>query len=169
MNLSPKVKSARDYAVKKHADQKYGEHPYSFHLDSVYNIVVEMQLGEDYEIAAFLHDVLEDTETTKEEIEQEFGTHIANLVDAVSGFGATRHERHEDMKRKIVQYPLAINLKMSDRLANLRSSKINIPKLFLTYRKEHDSLISIFSQGNALLFEAMEEILEIKKIKNLKP
>lgn len=169
MKLSPKVKAARDYAVKKHADQKYGEHPYSFHLDSVYSIVVEMQLGEDYEIAAYLHDVLEDTETTKEEIEQEFGSHIANLVDAVSGFGATRHERHEDMKRKMILYPLSINLKMSDRLANLRSSKVNKPKLFITYRKEHDSLVSIFSQGNTLLFEAMEDILEIKKMKAPKP
>ena len=157
--LSTKVQFARDYAIEKHADQKYGEHPYSFHLDAVYEITLEIGLGEDYQIAAYLHDVLEDTTTTREDMQKIFGEHITNMVYAVSGFGASRSERQADMKRKINEYPAAIDLKMADRLANLRSSQINKPSLFKTYCKEHEILKELFKKGSIQLFKQIEEVV----------
>lgn len=161
MKLSNKILAARQYAIEKHKDQKYGEHPYVYHLDQVYNIAVEMNLGEDYMIAAYLHDVLEDTDTTKKELEEIFGKHITEMVFAVSGFGVNREERQNDIKIKMALYPKSIDLKMIDRIANGRSSKVNKIKLFNTYQKEHIVLGPIFSKGSPHIFLEIEKIFEI--------
>lgn len=159
--MSSQVQFARNYAIQKHGEQKYAHYPYSYHLDKVYEIVVEMNLGEDYEIAAYLHDVIEDCGVSKEEIAKLFNQHIAELVFAVSGFGENRKERQEDMKNKMALYPESINLKMADRLANIRSSKINKPSLYQTYKKEHEKLKELFELGSPELFYLIEQELEL--------
>jgi (p)ppGpp synthase/HD superfamily hydrolase len=56
---------AREFAIKAHGEQKYGEFPYSVHLDEVATIA--KPYGESAEIVAYLHDVIEDTSVTKKE------------------------------------------------------------------------------------------------------
>lgn len=165
-----KVKKAREYAILHHAEQMFGEKPYYYHLDMVHAIVVKFNLGEEYEIAAYLHDLLEDTSITRDELSKEFGEEIAEIVFCVSGFGDNREQKQRDINAKLKTNIKSINLKMCDRLANLKTSKINKPKLFKKYCKEHElfELDLIFSQGDSSLFFAIKMALEnnIPKIEN---
>lgn len=152
------VERARNYAIKFHGDQKFGNYPYVFHLDMVHEIAVKFNLGELYEIAAYLHDLIEDTAVTKQDLKNNFGQEAAEIVFCVSGFGENRKEKQKDIYEKLQYNIQAINLKMCDRLANLIASKINKPKLFETYVKEYDSLNLdyIFAQGDKNLYLAIK-------------
>ncbi len=79
------------YAIKKHRGQfrKSGE-PYYIHPIEVAKIVTDLKLDRDSIIAALLHDVVEDTNTSLEEIEKKFGKDVAFLVD-----GLTKIEKHK--------------------------------------------------------------------------
>lgn len=71
---------ANEFALEKHKNQNYGIHPYIYHLEQVYNMVKKMGLSEEYQVVALLHDTLEDTETTYQELCDNFGESIANCV-----------------------------------------------------------------------------------------
>ncbi|BAW07940.1 hypothetical protein NSK11_contig00135-0011 [Nocardia seriolae] len=76
----------------------------------------------DLAVAAWLHDVLEDTAVTKDELEAEFGAKVTDLVWAVTGIGASRKERNADIYRKIALHPPAVVLELADRIANVEAS-----------------------------------------------
>jgi (p)ppGpp synthase/HD superfamily hydrolase len=83
---------ARSFAIASHAEQKYGDHPYSFHLDEV--AALAAPFGEEAVVIAYLHDTVEDTGATIEEIEDRFGTAIAACVSLLTDEpGANRKER----------------------------------------------------------------------------
>lgn len=164
------VLKARDFAIKKHAQQVYGKNPYIYHLDMVHSIVIEAQLSLEYRIASYLHDCLEDTQTSKKEIEDLFNANVAQMVWAVSGFGSTRKEKKEDMISKLVKNPQAIDLKMADRLANMRESFNNNPELFKMYIKEMQSYDEIFKKGNKYLYDQLKYLQNLsKQQKKIKP
>lgn len=115
---------ARDFAVKAHGDQKYGEFPYSVHLDEVASIA--KQYGETAEIVAYLHDVVEDTDVTAQEIEAIFGGLVARCVQILSDEpGETRKIRKAATYLKMSAVDgeecLALLVKSADRLANMRA------------------------------------------------
>lgn len=166
LNEKDMVKVARQFALESHGDQMYGNKPYSFHLDCVHAIVVQFNLGIEYEIAAYLHDVLEDTSISKITLAEKFGEEIADMVFCVSGFGANRKEKQLNIKEKMLQNHKSINLKMADRLANMIHSKHDKPKLYALYCKEHIDLEAIFALGDTTLFEAIENAAGIIKQKN---
>ena len=78
------VKRAYEYAERKHDGQKRksGE-PYIIHPLAVAEIVAEIGLDTDAIVAALLHDCLEDTDASFEEISRMFGTTVADLVEAL--------------------------------------------------------------------------------------
>lgn len=149
---------ARQYAIEHHVNT-YGNKPYSFHLDMVYDLAVKFNLGIEYQIGAYLHDIIEDTPVTKEMLIPIFGEHIATMVFCVSGFGENRKEKQQNIKEKMQDYPSSINLKMIDRLANMLNSKLEAPKLYKMYCKEHKDLAPIFSQGNSEIFNAIVNLM----------
>ncbi|MGE0497796.1 MAG: HD domain-containing protein [Ramlibacter sp.] len=115
---------ARSFAVTAHTDQKYGEHPYSYHLDQVAELA--KPYGEEAVVIAYLHDIAEDTETTISEIERRFGSRIAQCVLLLSDEpGANRKERKAKTYAKLatVSGPneVALLVKAADRLANVRA------------------------------------------------
>lgn len=150
---------ARQYAIEHHKNT-YGGKPYAFHLDQVYDLAVKFNLGIEYQIASYLHDIVEDTPVTKDMLIPVFGHHIATMVYCVSGFGENRKERQENIKEKMKNYPASINLKMIDRLANMINSKLDNPKLYKMYCKEHIELAPIFSQGNMDIFNEIVKLVE---------
>lgn len=170
MTRDPQVERAREYAIHHHAEQMFGEQPYYYHLDMVHAIAVKFGLGKEYEIAAYLHDLLEDTPLTKEELAQEFGEEIADMVFCVSGFGENRQEKQKDIHTKMQNNYKSINLKMCDRLANLKTSKLNKPKLFQRYCKEHElfELDLVFIKGDNNLFLAIQIALDKQVISHKK-
>ncbi len=124
-----RIREAFEMARLAHADQKRksGE-PYIFHPIAVANIVAEeLMLGANPVIAAFLHDVVEDTDYTIDDIQKRFGDDVAFLVRVV-----TKQEKdHYEMSRQMDNYKQmldsihydirALLVKLADRLHNMRT------------------------------------------------
>jgi (p)ppGpp synthase/HD superfamily hydrolase len=138
MTDTPEEDKARAFAVAAHAEQKYGEVPYVTHLQAVHAVLVDFGYTAPFTVAAWLHDVVEDTPVTRDEIEAAFGNEVAELVWAVTGVGETRPERVHAAYEKIKKHPAAAVLKLADRIANSEASR-DYPKKLALYRGEHAS------------------------------
>ena len=85
------VEKAKLFALKAHGDQKYGESPYEKHLQDVADVIAEyIDIG-DPSLAvllngAWLHDVIEDTDVTFQQVFEEFGRHVADVSKGISCF-----------------------------------------------------------------------------------
>ncbi len=125
------ILKALDYAKKKHANQKrntgedYIIHPYYVAL-----ILLEQNLLPCIIVAGILHDVLEDTKTSFEDLEKEFGFDVAKTVNAVSKSRKIQLFQHEsDEERKglhhlyldTIKNPKSALIKIADRLHNMRT------------------------------------------------
>lgn len=135
------VEKARLFAIKAHGKQMYGEKPYSFHLGEVHRCLTEYcpAASEHMEAAAWLHDTIEDTEVTFDDIFKEFGRNVARIVFAVTNEeGRNRKERHKRTYPKIMACGRdAIAVKLADRISNTTHSLQNNHGLFRMYQKEH--------------------------------
>lgn len=140
--MKPQIHSAADFAIKRHAGQKYGDLPYAAHLADVVLMLIGAGFTEpEMEAAGWLHDVLEDTPTTLGEIDRLLGSPVAVLVHAVTSEpGRNRKERNEQTYPKIRQAgPLAVGLKLADRIANVQSCwRTRDAKLFMYHREYRD-------------------------------
>ncbi|MBN2716472.1 MAG: bifunctional (p)ppGpp synthetase/guanosine-3',5'-bis(diphosphate) 3'-pyrophosphohydrolase [Deltaproteobacteria bacterium] len=122
------VLEAYKYALEKHSGQKRrsGE-PYIVHPMSVAKIAADMGLCEPSICAALLHDVVEDTDTTKEEIRERFGDDVALLVDGLTKLDNVhfvhKEERQAESFRKMliatVKDIRILLIKLADRLHNM--------------------------------------------------
>jgi len=124
-----RLKQAFELARQAHAQQKRkGGEPYILHPIAVATIVAEnLSLDVNPVIAAFLHDVVEDTSYTIEDIRKRFGDDVAFLVGVVT---KAKKDKYEDSKQvdnyrqmlNSVQYDIrALLVKLSDRLHNMRT------------------------------------------------
>ncbi|MBQ9625043.1 MAG: bifunctional (p)ppGpp synthetase/guanosine-3',5'-bis(diphosphate) 3'-pyrophosphohydrolase, partial [Clostridia bacterium] len=121
---------AYEFAKEAHKDQKRmsGE-PYFIHPYEVSNIVISLGLDIDTVCAALLHDVVEDTDVTLEEIEKEFNPSIANLVDGVTklsriGNVSKEQQAAESIRKMFLAMAKDIRvifIKLADRLHNMRT------------------------------------------------
>lgn len=121
---------AYDYAKEAHKEQKRmsGE-PYFIHPYQVADIVVDLGLDIDTVCAALLHDVVEDTDVTLENIEDEFNPSIARLVDGVTklsriGNISKEQQAAESIRKMFLAMAKDIRvifIKLSDRLHNMRT------------------------------------------------
>ena len=123
------VRKAYELAAEAHKEQKRktGE-PYITHPIAVARIVAEeLELGANPVMAAFLHDVVEDTKYTIEDIRERFGEDVAFLVGVVTKQKKEKYDKSKqvDNYRQIlasVQYDVrAILVKLADRLHNMRT------------------------------------------------
>ena len=128
-NLS-KIVSAYEFAAKAHANQvRSSGEPYITHPLAVAYALLELGMDTDTVCAALLHDVVEDTDTTLEEIKKLFGQDVAMLVDGVTKLGKiplfTKEEQQAENVRKILiamsQDIRVIIIKLCDRLHNMRT------------------------------------------------
>ena len=125
-----KIKSAFEYAKYAHQGQKRqsGE-DYIIHPLMVACILARMHGDSNTICAGLLHDTLEDTKTTKEELISLFNEDIANLVDGVTKFSLVNFNSKEEIEcantRKIITSitsdPRIIIIKLADRLHNMRT------------------------------------------------
>ena len=118
------------YASKKHKFvlRKSGQ-PYIIHPTGVAYIVANHRLDIESIAAAFLHDVVEDTDTPLSEIEEEFGKDVAQLVDGLTKVSAiesvSKEEKESVNFRKLLvsmaKDPRVLIIKLADRLDNMRT------------------------------------------------
>jgi (p)ppGpp synthase/HD superfamily hydrolase len=116
------VHEARDFAIKAHGDQTYGGEPYGVHLFDVVGIAKEFGANDAQWKAAFLHDVLEDTAVTSDQILDLFGEDVLRIVYACTGEGETRADRVSCIYRRIEDHPPAALVKLADRIANVEAA-----------------------------------------------
>ncbi|MBS1119294.1 MAG: pyrophosphokinase [Deltaproteobacteria bacterium] len=128
--------AARAFAIERHGMQRYGEAPYVVHLAAVRAVLADAGIGGELLIAAWLHDVVEDTATTKDEVSARFGTSVAELVWAVTGVGLDRKARNLAAYAKMRALPAAVTLKLADRIANVEASVRSSPEMLAKYRSE---------------------------------
>ena len=124
--------SAYVFAANKHKGQlrKSGE-PYLSHPLNVAKILAEMKMDMDTVIAGLLHDTLEDTDATYDELDRLFGKDVAFLVDGVSKIGRIRFQSKEEKQAENFRKMLisvskdirVIVIKLADRLHNMRTIK----------------------------------------------
>lgn len=143
----------RDYAIKAHGGQKYGLYPYEIHLGNVVSVLVRYDIRPvnqyHYELlaSAWLHDVLEDTEITKEELSAGFGDKIAAIVYALSDDkGGSRAERKANFYTKIYGNEDAMIVKLADRIANVEFCLVHHnEEKYQVYEVEQVKLNEVFS------------------------
>lgn len=123
VRISPKVERAQRFAARAHANQKYGdEFPYFAHLIMAFSVAIWFGItDEDILCAVLLHDVLEDTDRTYEEIEGLFGARVAGLVQTVTDpKEGTRKEKHAISYPKIAANRDAVIVKLCDRISHVQ-------------------------------------------------
>ncbi len=130
------IDKAVAYANEKHQYQKRKDgSPYIIHPLAVAEIVVEMGLDVDAVLAALLHDCIEDTDTSHEEIEKVFGATVAELVEGVTkltraNFSSTEQAQMENLRKMFMAMSKDIRvvlIKIADRLHNMRTMQYQSP------------------------------------------
>ena len=136
------VNAAEELGRYVHGNQKYGDRPYTYHLEHVCRTLTRFGFIEmdnpDLHAAAWLHDASEDQECPPILIEHTCGWEVAKLVWCVTdGPGKNRRERHAKTYLKIKANRRSVVLKLADRIANVVNSIEMGGSLLKMYRKEY--------------------------------
>ena len=125
-----RVRAAFELADRSHAGQKRKDGtPYVSHCIAAAIITAEMGLDEDAIIAALLHDCIEDTSLTHEDIAHNFGTAVADIVEGVTKltrvqYTSVEEQQVENLRKMLLAMAKDIRvilIKMADRLHNMRT------------------------------------------------
>ena len=170
------IRKALDFCIVSHGDQKRlsGE-PFYMHPYSVALILVKLGMDSECIEAALLHDVVEDTEVTLEQIKKEFGQGVAELVDGVTKLGKMPLVTHEQQLNENVRKMMmamaedirVIIIKLADRLHNMRT--IDAQSDYKQREKALETLEIYAPIAHRLGISAVKEELEDISIAHLDP
>lgn len=160
--MSPMEIALRDLAIKRHDahGQRYGDQPYEVHLAAVRRVLLDFGYSGNLVIAAWGHDLIEDTDTAPHEIEAIAGPAVVALVWAVTGVGKNRRERWASVVPKIRATPFAVLLKLADRIANVEASTDAPDKLRMYQREQPRFEADLAGLGDARMWERLRAGLD---------
>ena len=158
------MEKARYFAIASHGNQTYEGLPYFYHLEEVVDILIEFGFTQDaYMMAGYCHDILEDCPISYNDIKENFGLEVAEIVYCVTDeLGRNRKERKLKTYPKIATNRKAIIVKLADRIANMR----NTGSMLDMYKKEHSEFKSALHFANhsdnkiQKMWNALEEMIE---------
>jgi GTP pyrophosphokinase len=155
------------YAMKAHGNQKRASgDPYFSHPLEVAAILTDLKLDDATITAALLHDVIEDTDVTRSEIDQKFGTEIGELVEGLTKIKkldlvTKKAEQAENFRKLLVAISSDIRvllIKLADRLHNMRTLGHKRPE---SRRRTSDETLEIYAPlAGRMGMQGMREELE---------
>ena len=160
------IAEALAFATSAHEGQvrKYTNEPYIVHPIEVMEIVMTVPHDDAMLAAALLHDVVEDTPVTIEEIRAVFGDDVAQLVDDLTDVskpedGNRKTRKALDRDHSARSSARAQTVKLADLISNSADILVNDPKFAKTYLAEKDLLLEVLTLGDRTLHaKATEQI-----------
>ena len=159
---------ARRYATTAHAEmgqrRKYTDEPYIVHPAAVVELVRSVTDDEVMLAAAWLHDTVEDTPTTLQDIESHFGEPVARLVAMLTD--SAQPDARNRAARKLAHFrhtadaaPEAQTIKLADIIDNTRSIVSFDPHFARVYLVEKRIQIDLLKQGDARLWQQASTVI----------
>jgi (p)ppGpp synthase/HD superfamily hydrolase len=170
IELSEIILLAEGFGLCAHRNQrrKFEDAPYMVHPIRVARIVQEYTEDPDVIAAAMMHDVLEDTDVTAEEMRRVFGDRITNLVLEVTdvsrlsdGTRAVRKEKDREHLAK--SSPRGATIKLADLSDNAIGIAANDKGFAPVYLREAEALLEVLKHGDKRLWERADETLKTAK------
>lgn len=129
-------------AEKAHRNQTYDIYPYMYHIRQVAKIAEDLGYDESIILGCILHDTLEDTDLSYNDIKKAFGQEVAEIVYCVTDeLGRNRDEKKEKTYPKIKSNWKATVVKICDRIANVTHSKDYNKSMYEKYFIENNKFI----------------------------
>lgn len=162
------ISRARDFAAARHGakgqKRKHTGEDYIVHPEAVAAMVERAGGTADQIAAAWLHDTVEDTETTVEEIRALFGNPVADLVEAVTDVSRPEHGNRRirkamDRDHLAKASPEAKMIKLADMIDNSASIIDHNPSFARVYIREKAELLPVLKEGSAALWQRASEIV----------
>ena len=170
------IEAAYRLAEEKHREQKRSSgEPYIFHPLSVAAILVGLGMDSQSVMAGLLHDVVEDTDCTLEDIQKQFGKEVALLIDGVTKLGkipySSREEQQAENLRKMLMAMAedirVIIIKFADRMHNLATLE------YMSPQKQRDKAVECLEVyapiAHRLGIRTVKEYMEDESLKYLDP
>ncbi len=161
------VSKALNYAAAAHQGQvrKYTGEPYINHPIAVSNLVASVTDNDNIIAAALLHDVVEDTDVTIEQIQFEFGGYIAAWVSDLTDVSRPEHGNRAmrkaiDLAHTAQAFPPAQTIKLADLIDNSKSIVERDPGFAEIYMAEKRELLKVLTLGDSRLYTMAQRIVE---------
>jgi hypothetical protein len=158
---------ARIYATEAHQRinhrRKYNNEPYHVHLSAVAKLIASVTDDEEMVAAAWLHDTVEDTQATLEDIEAAFGVPVAELVEELTDVSkpgdGNRIQRKQIDRRHLAQASRrAKTVKLADLIDNCKDITRHDPRFAQVYLSEMNELLDVLQGGDEKLYKRAEKI-----------
>ncbi len=171
-----RILEATRFAAHKHKDQRRKDHaasPYIVHPIAAAELLIEAGVtDEDTVIAAILHDTIEDTETTRDEIAEQFGEEIGALVEEVTVIdtGVKKVDKQREIDDASLLSTKAALVRTADKICNMRDVLTDTPKGWSEERRNYyfiwaQKVLKAANAQNSYLQEALREVISKGEVK----
>jgi (p)ppGpp synthase/HD superfamily hydrolase len=142
--------------------RKYSGEPYIVHPMAVAELVRSVPHTPEMLAAAYLHDVVEDTPVTIEQIHDEFGPIVGDLVDWLTDVskpsdGVRRVRKELDRQHTAKAPPEAKTIKLADLIDNTLTIRARDPSFWKVYRREKMALLDVLKEGDPSLWRKAKD------------
>ncbi|MEH6650571.1 MAG: HD domain-containing protein [Motiliproteus sp.] len=161
------VERAREFAISAHQrighQRKYSQQPYQVHLEAVAKLVASVTDDPEMIAAAWLHDTVEDTPATLGDIENQFGTGVAELVETLTDISKASDGNRVLRKRLDLEHSAkgsarAKTVKLADLIDNCSDITDHDERFAQVYLVEMDALLQVLREGHSELLKEAERL-----------